>query len=42
MKEIDTTKNSFIKEYGFEPKYMLDYLILIGDNSDNVPGVNGI
>jgi DNA polymerase-1 len=29
MKEIDTSKNSFIKEHGFEPQYMLDYLILI-------------
>lgn len=42
MKGIDTTKSSFIKQYGFEPQYMLDYLILIGDSSDNIPGVNGI
>jgi DNA polymerase-1 len=37
MKNIDTTKKSFIQEYSFEPKYMLDYLTLIGDSSDNIP-----
>lgn len=42
MKNIDTTKKSFIQEYGFEPTYMLDYLTLIGDSSDNIPWVPGI
>ncbi|NWG27017.1 MAG: DNA polymerase I [Ignavibacteriaceae bacterium] len=32
-----------VKEhYGFEPKYMIDYLALVGDSSDNIPGVKGI
>ncbi|MBV6421725.1 MAG: DNA polymerase I [Ignavibacteriaceae bacterium] len=32
-----------VKEnYGFEPKQMIDYLALVGDSSDNVPGVKGI
>jgi DNA polymerase-1 len=31
-----------IEEYGFEPKQMIDYLALIGDSSDNIPGVRGI
>jgi DNA polymerase-1 len=31
-----------ITELGFEPKYMVDYLSLIGDNSDDIPGVAGI
>jgi DNA polymerase-1 len=35
-------RNSFIKEYGFEPEYIVDYLALIGDTIDNVPGVKGI
>jgi len=35
-------RNSFIKEYGFEPEYIVDYLALIGDTVDNVPGVKGI
>ncbi len=35
-------RSSFIKEYGFEPEYIVDYLALIGDTVDNVPGVRGI
>ncbi|NNJ51833.1 MAG: DNA polymerase I [Ignavibacteriaceae bacterium] len=31
-----------IDDYGFEPKQMIDYLALIGDSSDNIPGVKGI
>jgi DNA polymerase-1 len=31
-----------IEHYGFEPKQMIDYLALVGDSSDNVPGVRGI
>jgi DNA polymerase-1 len=30
------------EEFGFEPKQMIDYLALIGDSSDNIPGVAGI
>jgi DNA polymerase-1 len=30
------------EEYGFEPKYMVDYLALVGDSSDDIPGVKGI
>lgn len=29
-------------DYGFDPVRMTDYLALIGDSSDNVPGVKGI
>ncbi|HPJ25380.1 MAG TPA: DNA polymerase [Synergistaceae bacterium] len=32
----------FKKEYPFEPVAMIDYLALVGDSSDNVPGVPGI
>src|SRR5574344_1525824 len=42
MKGITTTTPLFIKEYGFEPKHILDYLALIGDSADNIKGVNGI
>jgi DNA polymerase-1 len=31
-----------IEHYGFEPKQMIDYLALVGDSSDNIPGVKGI
>jgi DNA polymerase-1 len=30
------------EEFGFEPKQMIDYLALIGDTSDDIPGVAGV
>jgi DNA polymerase I len=30
------------EDYGFEPYQMIDYLSIIGDSSDNIPGVRGI
>ena len=35
-------KESFIEEYGFRPEAMADYLALVGDAVDNIPGVPGI
>ncbi len=32
----------FQKEYGFEPKKMVDLKALMGDSSDNIPGVAGV
>ncbi len=32
----------FVDEFGFEPKLMADYLALVGDSADNIPGVPGI
>jgi DNA polymerase-1 len=32
----------FREEYGFEPEQLPDYLALMGDSSDNIPGVPGI
>lgn len=29
-------------EFGFEPKQMIDYLAIIGDKSDDIPGIPGI
>jgi len=41
--EIDIlTKEKVVKTLGFEPERMIDYLSLIGDASDNIPGVKGI
>ncbi|MDH3267832.1 MAG: DNA polymerase I, partial [Ignavibacteria bacterium] len=31
-----------IEHYGFNPKQMIDYLALVGDSSDNIPGVRGV
>ena len=36
----DTDK--FIQEYGFEPKKLIDLKALMGDSSDNIPGVAGV
>ncbi|MGL5291583.1 MAG: DNA polymerase I, partial [Vibrionaceae bacterium] len=45
---IDTMKNALLDEagvvakYGFAAHHFVDYLALIGDSSDNIPGVAGI
>jgi len=36
------TPERFREEYGFEPKRMVDLKALMGDSSDNIPGVPGI
>ncbi len=35
-------KETFRQEYGFEPKKMVDLKALMGDSSDNIPGVAGV
>ncbi len=41
--EIDIiTKEKVLETFGFQPTQMIDYLSLIGDSSDNIPGVKGI
>jgi DNA polymerase I len=42
MKQVTTDLTGFRAERGFEPIQLVDYLALIGDASDNVPGVAGI
>lgn len=32
----------FEEKYGFKPKQLIDYKALVGDSSDNIPGVDGI
>ncbi len=39
MRAITTNFDRFVLEFDFEPKYILDYLSLIWDASDNVKGV---
>ena len=34
--------NKVKEEFGFAPKQMIDYLALIGDKSDDIPGIAGI
>jgi len=35
-------REKFEEEYGFEPKKMVDLKALMGDSSDNIPGVAGV
>ena len=36
------TEEVFREEYGFEPKRLIDLKALMGDSSDNIPGVAGV
>ena len=36
------TREKFVEEYGFEPKKLIDLKALMGDSSDNIPGVAGV
>ena len=36
------TEEKFREEYGFEPKRLIDLKALMGDSSDNIPGVAGV
>ena len=38
----DMTPESFFEVYGFAPIHMIDLKALMGDSSDNIPGVPGI
>ena len=35
-------QSCFFDEYGFEPKHIIDLKALMGDGSDNIPGVPGV
>ena len=39
---VKYTPEVFADEYGFEPKKIVDLKALMGDSSDNIPGVPGI
>ena len=36
------TEEKFREEYGFDPKRLIDLKALMGDSSDNIPGVAGV
>ena len=38
----DVTPEAFYAEYGFEPIHLIDLKALMGDSSDNYPGVAGV
>ena len=35
-------RDNFYKEYNFQPEQFVDYKAIMGDSSDNIPGVKGI
>lgn len=41
-KTVVYNESLFLQDYGFSPKQLVDYKALIGDASDNIPGVKGI
>lgn len=41
-KEVEHTTSSIFDKYGFPPDYIADLKALAGDQSDNIPGVEGI
>ncbi len=41
-KTASYNESMFLQDYGFSPKQLIDYKALIGDTSDNIPGVKGI
>lgn len=42
FKQKNITHESFIEERGFEPDHLMLYHSLLGDSSDNIPGVKGV
>ncbi len=42
MKGVTTTPEIFVKEYGFDPIYILDYLALVWDSADNIKWIQWI
>ncbi|MBN3039919.1 MAG: DNA polymerase I [Candidatus Omnitrophica bacterium] len=41
-KDLTIGNNEFLKDFGFLPQQITDYLALSGDSSDNIPGAKGI
>ncbi|MDH4134541.1 MAG: DNA polymerase I, partial [Gammaproteobacteria bacterium] len=42
MKEVRYDRAGVIEKFGVPPERIVDYLALIGDTSDNIPGVHGV
>jgi DNA polymerase I len=39
---VDYDEEGFQKEWGFAPNRLVEYKALVGDTSDNIPGVSGV
>lgn len=42
MKNVRYDRQGVIEKWGVEPEQIIDYLAIVGDSSDNIPGVKGI
>ncbi len=42
MKEVHYTPHEVMEKFGVEPSQVRDYLAMVGDASDNIPGITGI
>lgn len=42
MKDVRMNPAGVAEKWGVEPKQMIDYLAIVGDTSDNIPGVRGV
>ena len=42
MKKIEINEEKCLEKFGVPPSQIVDYLALVGDTSDNIPGVRGI
>jgi DNA polymerase-1 len=41
MKGADVTRETFVERFGIQPRQLYDYLGLVGDTADGIPGVPG-
>lgn len=42
MKDMHFEREQVVEKLGVTPEQVVDYLALVGDSSDNLPGVNGV
>lgn len=42
MKDLHYTEHEVIEKFGVHPSQVRDYLAMVGDASDNIPGITGI
>jgi len=42
MKDVRYDRDKVMEKFGVPPERIVDYLALIGDTSDNIPGVHGV
>ncbi|NDG83837.1 MAG: DNA polymerase I, partial [Proteobacteria bacterium] len=42
MKDAHYTEHEVIEKFGVKPAQVRDYLAMVGDSSDNIPGITGI